>query len=380
LIGLIQIGIDGSIVRFYMKSRWFFASALLTVIFAIGCGGGGSPESPPPAPTTTGKPWPGRIIVMDWFYEKGHRVDLGANQLTELPFDDVLRDRQASWTGYAGGKLLLLYASGGTPIFFYDANTLQKAAPDYTPRNSQGALSSMYNPKASRDGVYFAACWDGDGFNNSLGIFRVDSGSYVGRLARPPSDACLRFDWLNDQRLVYDSGSDVVVTNGDASQDVRYPYPRLPDGWVLSGSQFSVDRPGTRIIWAAKIPPPNDASSAALDVLVVANIDGTSPRQLTDYPESDKRGATPLWDGKATWSPDGRFIAFTRATRNAAYYPVPGGGSEWIGSCTPVIVIPDTADKVVLDVVGSSVDEALLYTVTSTGKHLTTCAPLIWTE
>jgi hypothetical protein len=359
-----------------MKSRWLYVLLFLLgvvgAIVGVGCGGGGGSSDTTPA--TTGKPWPGNLIVSDTVSNEAYRVALGTGQQTKMPGPDRLPALQAYWAGYSGGKLLLLYQNFNA--YFYDAVTLQKTATDFQiPNNS----ATMRGAKISRDGAYFAACWDGDGAD-SIGLFKV-GGGYVAKLATPKGPGtCFRFDWLSDQRLVYDSGVDVVVTNGTSAQDIHYPYPQLPAGWKINGSQFAVDQAGQRILWAALQPKLNEASSVSLQVLVVASIDGTSPKQITDHPEAAKSGSTPAWHSNASWSPDGRFIAFNRVTENAAYYPLPGGGVEWVGGCTPVIFISADADKVMIDPYGAKVDESLLYTVPSTGKHLQTCAPLIWTE
>jgi hypothetical protein len=361
-----------------MNPRWSYALILFGVLgVAASCGGGSSePTQPGGNAGTTGKPWPGRIIVNN-YDSTANQVTLGTGEVSNISVDPWLQSRGAYWSGQSGAKVLMVYAS--LRAFFYDPTSFAKAAPDFTPLDSQGSLSSMYSAKISRDGVYFAACWDGNG-TTSLGLFRV-GGNYVGRLASPPSNACLRFDWLSNQRLVYDSGTGVVITDGDASRDIRHPYPNLPAGLTLSGSQFAVDPAGTRIIWAASTTPPADAPNARLVVLVVANIDGSSPRQLTDYPEAAKRGASPLWDGDATWSPDGQYIAFHRVTSFGDYYHVPGG-NQWVGGCTPIIVLPAGSSGVVIDTLdpAAPVDNSMLYSVPSTGKLLSTCSAPIWTE
>jgi hypothetical protein len=343
----------------------------------VGCGGGGGGGGSDPGtpPTSTGKPWTGNLITSDTL-NVAYRVTLDTGQMTEMPVPDGLGPVQAYWAGYAGGKLLALHQT--TKAYFYDTVTLQKAAPDF---RISTPLASMYGAKISRDGAYFAACWDGAG-SESIGLFRV-GGDYVAKIASTSGGRgnCFRFDWLSDQRLIYDSGVDVVVTNGTSSQDIHYPYPKLPDGWKITGTLFSVDPAERRILWSVLLPQPDETSNAIFQVLFVANIDGTSPRQITDHPESAKNSSTPTpaWHSNATWSPDGRFIAYNITTPVVAYYPVPGG-NEWVGLCTPVVFVPDDADKVIVDLYGTAVPESLLYTVPSTGKHLRTCAPLIWTQ
>jgi hypothetical protein len=362
-----------------MKPRWSYALILLGVVgVAASCGGGSSePTQPGGNSGTTGKPWPGRIIVTG-SGSASDQVTLGTGEVTSIPVDSWLQSRGAYWSGgQSGAKVLMVYSS--LRAFFHDPTSFAKAAPDFSPLDSQGSLSSLHSAEISRDGVYFAACWNGNG-TTSLGLFRV-GGDYVGRIASPPSDACLRFAWLSNQRLVYDNGTGVTITDGDASRDIRHPYPNLPAGMTLHGSQFAVDPAGTRIIWAASIAPPSDAPNARLVVLVVANIDGSSPRQLTDYTEAAKRGAYPLWDSSATWSPDGQYIAFHRTTSSGDYYHVPGG-NEWVGTCTPIIVLPAGSSGVVIDTldVAAPVDDSMLYTVPSTGKLLSTCSAPLWTE
>ncbi len=362
-------------------SRWRFASLLLFSALGLsigsGCGGGsGGTEpvsAPPPAPGQPDGKRSGSLIVSGRSNE-AHRVTLGTGQMAKMPLPDQgVGQYQVYWSGHAAGRLLLLHHS--VRAFFYDAATLEKAAPDF---ELPGALASMRGAKVSQDGEYFAACWNGDG-SESIGLFRV-GGGYVGKLATPTNrstGSCVRFAWLSNQRLIYDSVTDVVVTNGNSSQDVRYPYPTLPAGWTLFGSQFAVDRAEQRIIWTAQLPMVS--VNALLQVLVIANLDGTSPRQLTDHPESAKTGPTRAWHANAAWSPDGRFVAFNRVTEIAAPNPIPGR-DEWVGSCTPVIILSADAGTTVIDPYGVSVDESLLYTEPSTGKHLQTCGPLIWME
>jgi hypothetical protein len=340
------------------------------LVSAAGGGSGSGPDTPTAA---TEKPWTGHLIVSNTS-NVAYRVTLDNGQMTKMPVPDRLPELQAYWSGYAGGKTLLLYQT--VNAYFYDPATLDKAVPDF--RMSQ-PLTSMRGAKISRDGAYFAACWDGVG-SESIGLFKV-GGDYVAKIASPSgtASACFRFDWLSDQRLVYDSGSDVVVTNGTSSQDIHYPYPRLPAGWKINGTVFAVDPTGQKILWSALLPKPDEVSNAILQVLVIANIDGTSPRQITDHPESARSGPAPAWHSNAAWSPDGRFVAFNLVTEDAAYYPVPAGG-EWVGMCTPVIFLSADAEKVVIDPFGTKVPDSLLYTVPSTGKHLQTCAPLIWIE
>jgi hypothetical protein len=361
-----------------MKSHSLYAIfcifSIVGISIGVGCGGGGSPDPGTP-PTATGKPWTGNLIVSETS-NVAYRAKLDTGEMTKMPAPDQRPNLTGYWAGYAGGKMLMLYQSFNA--HFYDPATLVKSAPDFT---ISTGLATTSGAKISRDGAYFAACWDGDGFSSSVGLFRV-GGDYVAKIASPRDNltsTCFRFDWLPNQHLVYDSGSDVVVTNGTASQDVRYPYPRLPAGWKVSGTVFSVDPSGRNILWSALLPK-RDETSNDLQVLIVANIDGTSFRQITDYAESEKSNPlTWIRHGKATWSPDGRYIAFGISTPFAAPYPVPSG-SEWVGECTPVVIVPADADKVIIDPFGTQVPDSLLYTVPSTGKLLRSCAPLIWTE
>jgi Tol biopolymer transport system component len=112
-------------------------------------------------------------------------------------------------------------------------------------------------------------------------------------------------DWSPDAtRIVYDTDDgDVVVAEADGSNPVAIARGSTP-AWAPDGSRIAYTGEDGRI-W-------------------VVGVDGSDAHAVTDPPPAREESQQPPWDWNASWSPDGRSIAYTRFVADRLL-PMPNG-------------------------------------------------------
>jgi Tol biopolymer transport system component len=111
--------------------------------------------------------------------------------------------------------------------------------------------------------------------------------------------------------VVLSASRDIMYTMRPDGGDLRRISPPCT-GHCLGDDEPAFTRSGTRIAFNRAFGPVTN-DNAAVDAIFTMNADGTSVRQLTQ-----KTRPTSTEDHSATWSPDGRRIAFQRLNTTAS--------------------------------------------------------------
>ncbi len=172
--------------------------------------------------------------------------------------------------------------------------------------NEQRLLAStdvdIEDPAWSPDGRQIAYVRIG-GSSKAIHIMNVDGTS--DRSLTPPSQSPIHPAWMPDSRsILYCTDDDLHPPQKNSAEIYRIEVATRKITTLISGG-----------VNTYPVPSPNGAQIAFRKMIdtnsevFIANIDGTSIRNLTNHP---------AFDGWPAWSPDNRRIAFA-SNRNSAY-------------------------------------------------------------
>lgn len=313
---------------------------------------------------------PGKLLLED-----GHDgpfvtylIDLASGTRKTLPRSQVALDRTSAdrWQAAHGGGTLLRVDPIGS-MAFLDGRTLRQLAAISVPDLRKAGLDPEFRSALpSPDGQLLLGYWRPNG-NGKPGLYvirrhleLVDGGS---PLKYPTEGASHAVDWLPDGRYIYLAGDRLVIARPGAGI-VSSSRLALPPDVDPHGATLRASPDGRHVLLAlerqGKVP---------LGVLYTARIDGGDLRPLAVHSERVASGNVRLSMQRATWSPDGRRVAFVVRGVN----PGAPGAYE---ACRPVRVVPfDGQVHVVDDAGGDARDTVRLPGQT---KVLVACGGMAW--
>ena len=169
-------------------------------------------------------------------------------------------------------------------------------------------------------------------------------------------------DWLPDGRYVYLAGDQLVVAKPGAGIQQRLPL-QLPAGIASTNAELRASPDGRRALLTLNTP----LGRANFRSLYTVGLDDGVVRPLTrPSPEVVRMGVS-LGVTGATWSPDGKWVAFLTRGVNSAM----GAGSA-MPMCQPVMAVP--ADGSTWSVDYGRPGEFALPDPRSPGRPLVGCA------
>ncbi len=244
-------------------------------------------------------------------------------------------------------------------VEFFDRVTLQRTG-GFSLRDEPDSNTPRFwsNVKPSPDGRYVLAYWKQDYHDEDPVLAVFDRTGNVIQQGSPVdydvSSYWNAFDWLPDGRYVFLAGPTLVTaTVGNLHPEFHDITP--PAGVGTGGAELSVSPDGTQI--AAKLAinlPDLTGSPLGRGVLFVTDPTMTDFRQLTTL-TARAMGDGAIAHSDATWSPDGKYIAFSIAYPQAEFALAPAG-------CPEELVVPASGQSIAIDDLDD--DASLQFTVT----------------
>lgn len=291
---------------------------------------------------------PGRLLVEDGSGRAfdTRLVELSSGRSRVLPRSPAGEAQTSADTwqpGQPGGDGTLVRTDPIGNLAFFDGRSLREdGGIGLQPLRARGLDPKFRSAIPSPDGKLLAGYWwpNGDGkprlFVITRGMKLVDNGS---PLRYPTEGVTQAIDWLPDGRYVYLAGDTLVVARpgGGIVSQGRLALPRGVDP---DGARLKVSPDGKHVLLTLAT-----RTRVPLGLLFTARIDGGAVTLVTEPGDRMVRGDVRLSMQGATWSPDGRWIAFVVRGVN----PGMAGGYD---ACRPVVVVPFDGNAHVVDGVG----------------------------
>jgi len=353
------------------RARLALRSMLATVVVWMAMGAGPAVAAEPP--TTLSSRLPGKLLV-----ESGrgrafdtHLIELASGRSQILPRSPAGEAQSSAdvWRpGQPGGSGTLVRTDPIGNLAFFDGRSLREdGGIALQPLRERGLDPKFRSAVPSPDGRLLAGYWwpNGDGkprlFVITRGLKLIDNGSPL----RYPSDGATQaIDWLPDGRYVYLAGDTLVVARpgGGIVSQGRLALPRGVDP---EGARLKASPDGRHVLLTM-----DTRTRVPLGLLFTARIDGSEVKLLTEpggrlARDNDVR----LSMQGATWSPDGRWIAFVVRGVN------PGVAGAY-SACQPVLVVPFDGASHVIDGVGD--EERYGLRVRGESTPLKACGTVGW--
>lgn len=340
-------------------------NALLAAVAAVlvsACGGGGgggdtpTPGNPDPGPTGATPTDQGRLLYDPGAGKYLTRLNLQNGQATELPKSEYagsyLNTHDYWYVGTSGRGDLVREDKNGK-VSFHDRTTLAATAGGFDiarlPGTDQPALygSTRLSPDGRYVLSYFKANYRSD--QPTLTVMDrqgaiVESGSPLSYNRFEVRDA---IDWLPDGRYVYLAGAQLVIAQPGQGVVGQVPLS-LPTGTSLANASLRASPDGQRLLLTLQ----TTINATDYGLLYTVNLDGTNLRQLTAPSTRLQQSQVRGFHAGATWSPDGRWIAFAARGVNPA---APGT----FDPCGPVIVLSSDATTFAVDGIADPADRKL---------------------
>ena len=374
-----RASIERRVYRCAVSGLTAVAAALMV---ACGGGGGGSSEPPvstnptnPTTPTTptnptnptnpttptnptnpTGAtPTTQGVLTLSMSAHPAQRVTLAAAKIDALPESQaaVHYDERDSWTSTRGGLVRL---DTTDVLTLFDPTTLQPVG-GFDLHNVAGANQPEFKSavRLSPDGKLLLGYLQLNYQSDNPVITVLDLQGKVVQSGSPYTyDRYWHrhlFDWLPDGRYVYLAGEFIAVADLKAGMVARVAFP-LPASITTEGGMLRASPDGKRLLLALG----TNVSGTMYTLLYTVNIDGTGFKQLTKPSDRVVASGIRMGHGNATWSPDGKWIAFSARGVNP-------GTPGFYQSCQAVQVIPsDAAAPVSVDGTDDPADRRLTLT------------------
>lgn len=315
---------------------------------------------------------PGKLLIRDGrggAFET-NLIDLASGKTQRMPRSELSLSQTSAdlWTSShpeGGGTLLRTDPLGN--MAFMDARTMKvSAAIDLVPLRQHGLDPEFRSAIPSPDGKLLLGYWQPnyEGKPRLYVIARelklIENGS---PLRYRTDEASFAVDWLPDGRYVYLAGESLVVAKpgGGIISQTRLD---IPAGVDPEGGFLKASPDGQHVLLTLYT-----RDDVPLGLLFSARIGDSKLQLLTQPSPKMLNGSVRLSMQSATWSPDGRWIAFVIRGVNP-------GAMGFYQSCQPVQVIPFNGAP---HIVGGIDDEArYALRVPGEKKPLESCGTINW--
>lgn len=302
------------------------STVALPMATAFGADGGGSSAAPRV----------GRLFVNTNGADGYVQLDLRSGRLTPLPTSPLSRRRGPdAWQGNATGSAFVRVDPYGSLAFLEGKGFSMIGQADLSPFAGSGNKPRFASGvRLSPDGqLVMGYLWPSENarqpklFVNTLRGRQVDGDSPLDYNRANYDNAT---DWLPDGRYVYLAGPELVIAKPGGGIQQRVPL-RLPSGIAAAGGELRASPDGRRVLLTLNTP----LGRANFRSLYTAELtDGVVRPLMLPSAGVVQLGVSQNVMG-ATWSPDGRWVAFLTRGVNAAT----GAGSA-MPMCQSVRVVP----------------------------------------
>lgn len=317
-------------------------------------------------------PLPGKLLIRDGrngAFETS-LIELASGKTQKMPRSQLSRSQTSadSWaSGHPAGSGTLLRTDPLGNMAFMDGRTLNVlAAIDLVPLRQRGLDPEFRSAIPSPDGKLLLGYWQPnyEGKPRLYVIARelklIENGS---PLRYRTDEASFAVDWLPDGRYVYLAGESLVVAKpgGGIISQTRLD---IPAGVDPGGGFLKASPDGQHVLLTLYT-----RDDVPLGLLFSARIGDTKLQLLTQPAPRMLNGSVRLSLQSATWSPDGRWIAFVTRGVNP-------GAMGFYQSCQTVQIIPfDGAPHTV-----GGIDDEARYALRLPGekKALEACGTINW--
>ena len=273
----------------------------------------------------------------------------------------------------ASGELVRVDGNGNIDIF--DRRSMTRVA-GFALNSVPGAdQPKVYGPvKPSPDGRYLLTYWkksyrkgkpDLVVFDRTGGVVESGSQFTYDRFAHRNAVA-----WLPDGRYVYLAGERIVL-QAVGSSKLQVSKLALPPAASSADADLAVSPDGRRLLMSLHASSKDKGGRATEHgLLFISDLDGSNLRQLTMPSTRIRADGLRVAHRNATWSPDGRWVAF--APREGGAY----GAPFFRNACPLVTIVPAEGDPVPID--GLRDHERLHVRVPGSSGPLRACGDLAW--
>lgn len=353
------------------------AAAVVALMSACGGGGGGGPTPGNPDPGNPGNPDPGPTGATPTdqgrlLYDPGAgkyltRLNLQNGQAVELPKSELagsyLNMRDYWYVGTSGRGDLVREDKNGK-VSFHDRTSLAATAGGFDIARLAGTdQPALYgSTRLSPDGTYVLSYFKANYRSDQPALTVMDRQGAIIEAGSPLSydrnEVRDAIDWLPDGRYVYLAGARIVIARPGQGIVGQVPLA-LPAGASLANSSLRASPDGQRLLLTLQ----TSVNATDYGLLYTVNLDGSNLRQLTAPSARLQQSQLRSFHAGATWSPDGRWIAFAARGVNPA---APGN----FDPCAPVIVLSSEAATFAVDGISDPADKKLTLNTGNGGKQV----------
>ncbi|MGW8392432.1 TolB family protein [Pseudoduganella sp. HUAS MS19] len=317
-------------------------------------------------------PLPGKLLIEDGRQQSFETslVELSTGKTRRMPRSELSRSRTSADTWAAGqpaGSGTLLRTDPLGNLAFLEGATMNVLASiNLVPLRERGLDPQFRSAIPSPDGKYLLGYWqpNQEGQPRLYVIGRelklIENGSPLRYRAQGATNA---LDWMPDGRYLYLAGDNVVIAK-PGEGIVSQTRLELPPGVDTEGASLKVSPDGRHLLLTLETQ-----GKVALGLLYAVRIGDSQVRLLTQPAPRLANGLVRLSLQGASWSPDGRWIAFVIRGLNP-------GAPGYYQACQSVQVIPfDGAAHQVGDAEGEERRAVLL---PGERKPLAACGGINW--
>ena len=274
-------------------------------------------------------------------------LDLASGQRRALPASEWSRKPRGGADRWSANSQVLVRVDGAQNVDVFERRSGRRVGGFSLERLPGVNQPQWWGPvKPSPDGRLLLAYWKKDYRQQQpeLAVFErdgrvVETGSPYRYDTQGHNEA---FDWLPDGDFVYLAGPKIVVRRIGSPSNGVAPLPLPPE--VRSAGSLAASPDGQRLLLGLPTTlRSRTGREATFGLLYVANLDGTGLRQLTVPSERSLSDGDGMLHRRATWSPDGRQVAFAADPGRHVAIPYFSNG------CPPIAVVPASAERVPVD-------------------------------
>jgi Tol biopolymer transport system component len=333
--------------------------------------------SAPATPSGTLLVYPGDARPTDAFLvhlSKGRREALPQSKLS-----NAFSEKDDRWfannSPNASAELVRVDGNGSVDIF--ERRSMRRVGGFALNRLPGSNQPELYGPvKLSPDGRHLLAYWKKSYRKDKPDLVIFDrNGSIVESGSQFTYDRFAHrnaIDWLPDGRYIYLAG-DRIVLQAVGGSKLQIATLSLPPSVSTDGSGIAVSPDGRRMLLSLYASLKDKAGRAVEHgLLFVSDLAGADLRQLTMPSARIQADGIRMSHTNATWSPDGKWVAF--APRQSSAY----GAPYFRNGCPFVTIVSTDAEPVRID--GLRDDDRFHARLPGFIGPLRTCGGLTWLQ